>query len=523
MGCKTAGSHSVFIKDLLTSNQHQRFRWAVCQLDVVRKLRAESSIIRRCLDSLPQTLYETYERIFDSIGREHWPAVQCALRWIYLHQELYARSIPSETVVQAIRYENFEASSYFYDEDSLRNAMGCLVRLSLVEPFQTFPDKFSCLAFSFAHYTVLEFLTSSRIDDSDLRFFKLSPTFIRRPISTLLNVATDQTSYAFNNTFRAFSSDIYKDFTWYCAVSVLFAIATFPGELITRNDLHPLIWKLLEPAEQHFGHFRELCIWTQNSALIFSEHNMFEKSLLSVEWLHLPPPSSRVIPFFHLANLQREHDTSGLVSVFMDKLMIDSSALEKLDLVISADFRGTGEESFRFTGFIPEVLAEVYVLLNQLESLTYQIHSFIEEELVDNARLLLLRICANFTNRIIDEDADHIFSHLLQKVNPDSIVSSISALQAAVACCDYRSTRLLLNRGADPNFISTSCQKVWDEESPLVVLDRFRYQSPLRICQSPDQLRRDVADPSDQDEQNRIRIEALLVEKGARSFELAAD
>ncbi|KAI5461907.1 hypothetical protein BGZ63DRAFT_201783 [Mariannaea sp. PMI_226] len=400
--------------------------------------------------------------------------------------------------------------------------MGCLVRLTTAEPFKTYPDKLSCPVFSFAHYTVFEFLTSSQLDNSPLQFFKLSPALVCGSISTLLNIAVDPNSYVSMNTNQAFSSNEFKSFTWYSAVSVLFAIATFPHQLITRNDLHPLIWTLLEPTEQHFQRFRELCIWTQDSALIMSEHNLFETSLLAVNWLHLPAAVSRITPFFHLANLQRGHDMSGLVSVFMDKLTIDNLGLENLDLVISADF-GEIEERFRFTGSFQTVLAEVHVLLNQLESLTYLIHSFIREEVVDNATLLLLRVCANFTNPIVDEEEDPIFMHLLQRVNPNSMTSGVSALQVAVACCDYRSTRLLLEHGADPNFMSTSCDMVWNEESPLVVFNRLRCQSPLRICRNPDHLFIKLVETLGRDEQIRMRIETLLIENGARSFELTAD
>src|ERR1700761_4720139 len=46
-----------------------RFRWAVCQINILKRLNHESAI-RNALQKLPETLDETYERILMSIPTE---------------------------------------------------------------------------------------------------------------------------------------------------------------------------------------------------------------------------------------------------------------------------------------------------------------------------------------------------------------------------------------------------------------------------------------------------------------------
>lgn len=51
---------------MLTLNIAIRFRWAVCQLDISRRMITVDEI-KEALESLPETLDETYECIFAAI------------------------------------------------------------------------------------------------------------------------------------------------------------------------------------------------------------------------------------------------------------------------------------------------------------------------------------------------------------------------------------------------------------------------------------------------------------------------
>jgi len=58
-----------------------RFRWVVCQLDVLRKCLTVDAL-RRTLKSLPKSLDETYARILSNIDEEHSGHARSILQWL---------------------------------------------------------------------------------------------------------------------------------------------------------------------------------------------------------------------------------------------------------------------------------------------------------------------------------------------------------------------------------------------------------------------------------------------------------
>ena len=60
---------------------HDRFRWAVCQLDTLRKC-VKPSALRKVLASLPKTLDDTYERILCAIDEAHAADAFKILQWL---------------------------------------------------------------------------------------------------------------------------------------------------------------------------------------------------------------------------------------------------------------------------------------------------------------------------------------------------------------------------------------------------------------------------------------------------------
>jgi hypothetical protein len=80
-----------------------RFRWAICQLDRLQRLKCDLRIIRNELAALPTSLDETYERIFMNIAHEEWIFARHALQWICLHQDFYddACAMSMQTLLKA--------------------------------------------------------------------------------------------------------------------------------------------------------------------------------------------------------------------------------------------------------------------------------------------------------------------------------------------------------------------------------------------------------------------------------------
>lgn len=70
------------VEDALSAGAPGMFRWAVCQLDILRRLPNSPDRIRDAIKSLPRALDETYERIFSMIAEEEKLLVRHALHWL---------------------------------------------------------------------------------------------------------------------------------------------------------------------------------------------------------------------------------------------------------------------------------------------------------------------------------------------------------------------------------------------------------------------------------------------------------
>jgi hypothetical protein len=80
-----------------------RFRWAVCQIDALQRLKGERNVVKKALTNLPRTLDEIYDRIFCAIPEEEYMFVHHAFQWITYHSTLYdGEGIPSAVLLQAV-------------------------------------------------------------------------------------------------------------------------------------------------------------------------------------------------------------------------------------------------------------------------------------------------------------------------------------------------------------------------------------------------------------------------------------
>jgi hypothetical protein len=83
------------VEETLSTGAKGMFRWAVCQLDILRRLNHHSKI-RDALKSLPETLDETYERIFSYISDEEKEIVRHTLHWVCFHDFLWKATCRSQ-------------------------------------------------------------------------------------------------------------------------------------------------------------------------------------------------------------------------------------------------------------------------------------------------------------------------------------------------------------------------------------------------------------------------------------------
>jgi Ankyrin repeats (3 copies) len=138
-----------------------RFRWVYCQLDTLR--RCMPSSIRKALNELPITLDDTYERILQGIPKEKFQHArrlfQCivaAIRPLRVEElaEIFAIEFgPNEgtNLVEGWRPEN--------PEEAVHSACSSLIAIV--------NDQGSKIV-QFSHFSVKEYLTSDRLQTSDI-------------------------------------------------------------------------------------------------------------------------------------------------------------------------------------------------------------------------------------------------------------------------------------------------------------------------------------------------------------------
>ena len=148
------------VEATLSTGAKGMFRWAVCQLDILRRLNYQSKI-REAIKSLPKTMDETYERIFSYIADEEKEFVRHTLHWVCFHDLLWKGSVqlPANLLIDAYialdkGKSRLSSDEYLYDLETLKDSCGCLVS------FTSNKEDQSQLA-NIAHYTVREFLESN--------------------------------------------------------------------------------------------------------------------------------------------------------------------------------------------------------------------------------------------------------------------------------------------------------------------------------------------------------------------------
>ena len=138
-----------------------RFRWAVCQLDILKRLNSAPDI-RLALKTLPKTLDETYERILCNMLSEQHEVAHRALHVIASGYMITLDEL-SDLLVINLEDHSFDPENRLLDAYAPLEACMGLVTHSSETGILTL-----------AHYTVKEYLVSSRIWSSPAKTFGMS-------------------------------------------------------------------------------------------------------------------------------------------------------------------------------------------------------------------------------------------------------------------------------------------------------------------------------------------------------------
>lgn len=165
------------IMDRLVEGAEGMFRWVACQLDYLCELNTDKAI-RRGLNSLPPTLFATYERILDRVNTSNSDTqklVQSVLTWVVCSKE----PLSTKELLEAVSISDGDTE---LDHDAMPDEEGILRWCSSLVRRTPNGDRLEL-----AHFTVEEFLRA--IDGSEPRSpyarYKISPEEENLPLAKL--------------------------------------------------------------------------------------------------------------------------------------------------------------------------------------------------------------------------------------------------------------------------------------------------------------------------------------------------
>ncbi|KAI8958962.1 hypothetical protein F5Y11DRAFT_362199 [Daldinia sp. FL1419] len=177
-------SYKTEVERKLARNARGMFRWVSCQIDILERIYLDKDRVNEALENLPETLFDTYERVLQSIPSEQHAFARTALTLICSNT---FRVKTVDVLVQASLYNVPHGITHTYDVRTLKDILGCLIKITNLRKrpaskFKRDDDTSPLQKVSVAHYTVKEFLFANPQKDRELRpagEFALSDSSIR--------------------------------------------------------------------------------------------------------------------------------------------------------------------------------------------------------------------------------------------------------------------------------------------------------------------------------------------------------
>ncbi|KAH0550901.1 hypothetical protein GP486_007735, partial [Trichoglossum hirsutum] len=163
------------MEDALVGGAHGMFRWVVCQLEVLRKcLRLPA--LRKKLKELPETLDETYNRILLSIPEDYRREAYAILQWLaYSMRPMSLAEVAEATTVDRDN-QVFNIENRMLNISDILSVCSSLVTLSEGGATLRNDHTEGTRELRLAHYSVKEYLVSTRIQESQAEKFAIKET-----------------------------------------------------------------------------------------------------------------------------------------------------------------------------------------------------------------------------------------------------------------------------------------------------------------------------------------------------------
>jgi ankyrin repeat protein len=154
--------HHIFLVSKSSTKKMNRFRWAVCQLDMLGKCRNPLAL-RKSLAGLPPTLDETYERILYAIDEEDSEYAVRILRWLaFSCRPLLVEEVAEVVAIDIERNPAFDSEEVLEDPLEVLSICSSLVTITTIEQRLTPSSNGHSTTVTLAHYSVKEYLCSDR-------------------------------------------------------------------------------------------------------------------------------------------------------------------------------------------------------------------------------------------------------------------------------------------------------------------------------------------------------------------------
>ncbi|KAK1530258.1 uncharacterized protein CCOS01_05361 [Colletotrichum costaricense] len=503
------------------------FRWIVCQLDSLRRIKGSKAAIMNELRNLPKTLDEAYDKILEAIPEEDLQIVVSALDWICFNNKVFGRKwIDSNVLIEAIQKDLSRqsrcAKDYRYDVDFLRELCGCLITVTADVEF----DFCGGLEISFSHYTVMEYLATS-IRFSPECCFRLDKSTALSERASI--ISSEAFQYKIGETRTLENHRTSPTLTWqfdfgtYCSLAVMKMIRDCEDVLLQNEELAIMLTTSHHSRTHPFDTIHNMKLSEDGEPVV----EIFLGWDLDIVFYAPPQPEVRILigflylQAFKLADsmLRKEGCAGNLLQtiVHMGYRFDFEESIQNFHLPLMSFLAATGSDSF-----MGEALH--HLLTNWHEAIDFRcllldfvaLHGHEEyREYRSSALPACIEMCR--LEELLDLGAE--------TDAPDFVVTP---LQVAVACLDQDGVEILLEGGANPDARGNPAAMNRPEHTILRACDYLSGMTPLQICRYKTQkpclkalldcggiFKGFVNDRLENIEEISGRIEAMLLKYGA--------
>lgn len=469
------------------------FRWAVCQLDILRRLN-DVTRIRVAIKDLPQTLDETYIRIFSCVDENDWPLLRHTLRLICFHNTIYPVDLLLTDNIVLSAYSAFGIADrnhnpdHFYISESLEDICGCLVTFLR-------SDNHSKARLSLAHYTVREFIESDRCSLSAAAYFfnqpvAWCPLVFASVLKHALAIDPGIIEPRILSRGEATSDFILSDFNAYCYRSLAVGLGELESLIVRDKTQMALVFDFLNPMDPHFSLRARVLKWLD--ALFYSDVHHGGFVFWELEWISpASDPDINILVNFLFGGYMIMAGTT------IRKLLPSRLSGAEFSLVFSCyDEMTSTHNSHQFTGSLINFIAQCSRFRRKgAAPLTILYRRLLDEpgQPLIHPTVVLANYSGPHDHVDCEDDTDckGVVNWLLKLgADPNATGYRVTPLQIAVANRDWHGVRSLLEAGADPSSLGDANGVEWNPETVSGhFFNDLHGSSPLYILQNREKFK----------------------------------